>query len=218
MVSRSVFEEVKGKLDMDFENLGTHQVKNVDEPISVYALRGVGITGARGSARKGKALALAAIAACLMALGAWLLWPDAETDAETLPLPDKPSLAVLPFANLSDDTEQEHFADGITEDLITDLSQIEGLFVIARNSVFTYKGIPTKVQEVAADLGVRYVLEGSVRRTGDSVRINAQLIDAREGHHLWAERYDGDASGLFDFQDAVISPLTKSALDACRCV
>ena len=210
VVSRSVFDEVKSKLDMDFEDLGTHQVKNIDEPVSAYALRGVGRTAARGSAKKGKALALAAVIACLMALGSWLLWPDAETDTETLALPDKPSLAVLPFANLSDDIEQGHFADGITEDLITDLSKIEGLFVIARNSVFTYKGKPTKVQEVAADLGVRYVLEGSVRRTDDSIRINAQLIDAREGHHLWAERYDGEASGLFDFQDVVMAQIVAN--------
>ena len=209
-VSRSVFDEVKGKLDMDFEDLGRHQVKNVDEPIYVYALRGVGRTAAGSSAKKGKALALVAVAACLTAFAGWLLWTGTEIEAETLALPDKPSLAVLPFANLSDDIEQEHFADGITEDLITDLSQIEGLFVIARNSVFTYKGKPTKVQEVAADLGVRYVLEGSVRRTDDSIRINAQLIDAREGHHLWAERYEGEASGLFDFQDAVMAKIVAN--------
>ena len=111
-----------------------------------------------------------------------------------LPLPDKPSIAVLPFDSFSSDSEQVYFADGISEDLITDLSKLSGIFVIARNSSWTYKGKPTKVQKVAAELGVRYVLEGSVRRQGDQVRINAQLIDAVNGHHLWAERYDGPFS------------------------
>jgi TolB-like protein len=107
------------------------------------------------------------------------------------PLPDKPSIAVLPFANMSDDPQQEFFSDGMTEDLITDLSKISGLFVIARNSTFVYKGKPVKIRQVAEELGVRYVLEGSVRRAGDQVRINAQLIDSTTGQHLWAERYDG---------------------------
>jgi TolB-like protein len=111
------------------------------------------------------------------------------------PLPDKPSIAVLPFANMSDDPQQEFFSDGMTEDLITDLSKISGLFVIARNSTFVYKGKPVKIRQVAEELGVRYVLEGSVRRAGDQVRINAQLIDSTTGQHLWAERYDGTMKG-----------------------
>ena len=121
----------------------------------------------------------------------------------SLPLPDKPSIAVLPFTNMSDDPKQEYFADGITEDLITDLSKISGLFVIARNSSFTYKGKMVKVKNVARDLGVRYVLEGSVRRAGNELRINAQLIDATTGGHLWAERYDGLNTNVFDLQDKV---------------
>jgi TolB-like protein len=119
------------------------------------------------------------------------------------PLPDKPSIAVLPFTNMSDDPKQEYFADGMTEDLITDLSKISGLFVIARNSSFAYKGQQVKVRQVAEALGVRYVLEGSVRRAGDQVRINAQLIDATSGGHLWAERYDGSLGDIFSLQDQV---------------
>ena len=119
------------------------------------------------------------------------------------PLPDKPSIAVLPFVNMSEDPKQEYFSDGMTEDLITDLSKISGLFVIARNSTFTYKGKVVKVKQVAEELGVRYVLEGSVRRAGDEIRINAQLIDALSGHHLWAERYDRELKDIFFLQDEI---------------
>jgi adenylate cyclase len=126
------------------------------------------------------------------------------------PLPDKPSIAVLPFDNMSGDIEQEYFVDGMTEDLITDLSKISGLFVIARNSVFTYKGKPVKVQEVAEDLGVRYVLEGSVRKAGNSVRINAQLIDAVTGGHVWAERYDDNAEDIFALQDRITQRIVSA--------
>jgi TolB-like protein len=126
------------------------------------------------------------------------------------PLPDKPSIAVLPFVNMSEDSKQEYFSDGITEDLITDLSKIKGLFVIARNSVFTYKGQAVKIRQVAEDLGVRYVLEGSVRRAGDQVRINAQLIDATTGGHLWAERYDGKMENIFALQDRITQKIISA--------
>ena len=119
------------------------------------------------------------------------------------PLPDKPSIAVLPFVNMSGDPKQEFFSDGITEDIITALSKIPKLFVIARNSTFTYKGKPVKVKQVSEELGVRYVLEGSVQKSGDRVRITAQLIDALSGHHLWSERYDRDLKDLFALQDEV---------------
>jgi TolB-like protein/Flp pilus assembly protein TadD len=121
----------------------------------------------------------------------------------TYPLPDKPSIAVLPFANMSDDPKQEYFSDGITEDLITDLSKISGLFVIARNSAFTYKGKPVKIKQVAEELGVRYVLEGSVRKAAEKLRITAQLIDATAGHHIWADRYDGNVGDVFGLQDKI---------------
>ncbi len=126
------------------------------------------------------------------------------------PLPDKPSIAVLPFTNMSGDPEQEYFVDGMTEDLITDLSKLSGLFVIARNSTFTYKGKPVKVRQVAEDFGVRYVLEGSVRRVGEQVRINAQLIDATTGGHLWAERYDGSLTDVFELQDKVTQKIVSA--------
>lgn len=119
------------------------------------------------------------------------------------PLPDKPSIAVLPFDNMSAETEQEYFSDGLTEEIITALSKAPNIFVIARNSTFTYKGKPVKVQQVSEELGVRYVLEGSVRRTGDIVRITAQLIDAIKGLHLWAERYDRNLKDIFAVQDEI---------------
>jgi adenylate cyclase len=126
------------------------------------------------------------------------------------PLLDKPSIAVLPLENLSGDSEQEYFADGMTGDLITDLSRVSGLMVIARNSSFTYKGRAVKVQEVGRELGVRYVLEGSVRRVGDRVRINAQLIDAQSGMHLWADRYDRDFKDILTLQDEVIGMIVQA--------
>ena len=126
-----------------------------------------------------------------------------DTASDDLPLPEIPSIAVLPFTNLSDEQGQEYFVDGMVDDLITDLSKVSNLFVIARNSTFTYKGKAVKVQKIAKDLGVRYVVEGSVRRAGDKVRINVQLIDAIKGHHLWAERYDGILADLFDLQDQI---------------
>jgi adenylate cyclase len=127
-----------------------------------------------------------------------------------LKLPDKPSIAVLPFDNLSNDPEQEYFADGMAEDIITDLSKISGLFVIARNSSFSYKGKQTEVRTIARELGVKYILEGSVRRAGDQVRINAQLIDATTGGHLWAERYDGSATDVFAVQDRITEAIVQS--------
>jgi len=127
-----------------------------------------------------------------------------------LPLPDKPSIAVLPFVNMSGDPEQEYFSDGITEDLITDLSKISGLFVIARNSTFTYKGKPVKVDQVGRELAVRYVLEGSVRKAGNRVRITAQLVDVSTGGHLWAERYDRDLEDIFALQDEVAQKIVSA--------
>lgn len=123
------------------------------------------------------------------------------------PVPDKPSIAVLPFMNMSSDIEQEFFSDGITEDLITDLSKVSGLFVIARNSSFAYKGRSVKVQDIARDLGVRFVLEGSIRKAGNRVRITAQLIDAANGGHLWAERFDRDLTDIFETQDEVVEKI-----------
>ena len=127
----------------------------------------------------------------------------ASKEKMAFPLPDMPSIAVLPFVNMSEDPKQEFFCDGITEEIITALSKVPRLFVIARNSTFTYKGKPVKVKQVSEELGVRYVLEGSVQRSGDRVRITAQLIDALTGHHLWAERYDRDLKDIFALQDEI---------------
>jgi adenylate cyclase len=136
---------------------------------------------------------------------------DGIAPAAAVPaLPDKPSIAVLPFQNLSGDPEQEYFADGISEDLITDLSKVSGLFVIARNSSFIYKGRSVKVQEIGRDLGVRFVLEGSVRKAGNRVRITAQLIDAVNGGHLWAERFDRDLTDIFSTQDEVVEKIVRA--------
>ncbi|HEX9647888.1 MAG TPA: tetratricopeptide repeat protein [Alphaproteobacteria bacterium] len=219
-ISSAVYDAVEGKLDFGFDFLGAQQVKNIAKPVNVYRVRAEPRPAQAGHAKSGvdsrKALigvAAAAVVVALAGVGVWQYRAAAPPDGDAPPalaLPDKPSIAVLPFANLSDDPEQEYFADGLTEDLITDLSKIPDLFVIARNSSFTYKDKPTKVQQVAADLGVQYVLEGSVRRTGDAVRINAQLIDALSGHHLWAERYEGAVAGIFDFHDQVLGQIVAN--------
>jgi TolB-like protein/class 3 adenylate cyclase/Flp pilus assembly protein TadD len=225
-IARNVFNQVKGKLELTFEHLGEKEVKNIAEPVTVYrvtlddkaaALVTPVMQGVTKPKRPWWPLGAAAVAVLVLAVGGALWWhpwaPDVEpasVENMAFPLPEKPSIAVLPFANMSDDPAQEYFADGMTEDLITDLSKISGLFVIARNSAFTYKGKTVKVRQVAKDLGVRYVLEGSVRRVGEEVRINAQLIDATTGGHLWADRYDGTLADVFDLQDKV----TERIVDA----
>jgi TolB-like protein/class 3 adenylate cyclase/rhodanese-related sulfurtransferase/tetratricopeptide (TPR) repeat protein len=222
-VSSTVAEQVRGKVRSDLEDLGEQRVKNIERPVHVYRVdmrpeeSGRADAAEQGGAGALRRAAMAAgVAALVIGGGAmwWQPWAPEEEPASlermALPLPDKPSIAVLPFDNLSGDAEQEYFADGMTDDLITDLSKIAGLFVIARNSTFTYKGKPVKVQQVAEDLGVRYVLEGSVRRIGDQVRINAQLIDALSGHHLWAERYDGSLANIFDMQDKIIGQIVAA--------
>jgi TolB-like protein/Flp pilus assembly protein TadD len=159
-----------------------------------------------------------AVAVVLLALAGASLWlrpwqareERASVERMAFPLPDRPSIVVLPFANMSDDPRQEYFVDGMTEDLITDLAKISGIFVISRNSAFTYKGRSVKIHQVAEDLGVRYVLEGSVRRVGDRVRINAQLIETTTGGHLWAERYDGSMADVFAFQDKVTQRIVEA--------
>lgn len=227
-VSRNVFNQVKGKLALTFEDLGEKQVKNIAEPVAVYRLilddkaaklvSPVALAPVRTG--PGRRLALATgIALGLLGIAGLLWWQPwapmvepASIEAMALPLPDKPSIAVLPFANTSGNSEQDYFADGITDDLITDLSKISGLFVISRNSAFTYKGRAVKVREVAEDLGVRYVLEGSVRRVGDQIRINTQLIDALTGGNVWAERYDREFNNIFAVQDAI----TESVVQALK--
>jgi len=216
-LSRPIFDQIKKQLDLGYEYLGEHEVKNIAEPVQVYRVltepeadgKVIGETKRTKQAWKRVAVAAAVLVLIGMAAAATWLKPWAPTvesasvDRMAYPLPDKPSIAVLPFDNLSGDTGQGHVADGLTEDIITALSQVSSLFVIARNSTFTYKGKPVNVQQVAEDLGVRYVLEGSVQMSGDKVRITAQLVDALAGNHLWAERYDRDMTELFALQDEI---------------
>jgi len=214
-ISEAVHSAIGNKLPLDYESLGEQRVKNIAEPVRAYRVRledEAVPTAAPAGTRSRRRLVIAS--AALVVLGvlaggvAWLKpWPPtiepASDERTAVVLPDKPSIAVLPFANMSGDAEQEYFTDGMTDDLITDLSKVSGLFVIARNSVFTYKGKSVKISQVAEELGVRYVLEGSVRRVGDKVRINAQLIDGNTGGHVWAERYDGSLGDVFSLQDKV---------------
>jgi len=223
-ISDVVFRNVKGKLDLGFADLGPQKVKNIAEPVPTYrVLIDPADVGKIVAARPGNFAVHrwkvgAAITVLLLAVAVGLaIWRPGTPRTEPMhpeslayPLPEKPSIAVLPFTNMSDDPSQDYFADGMTEDLITDLSKISGLFVIARNSVFTYKGKAVKTHRVAEELGVRYVLEGSVRRAGDQVRINAQLIDATTGGHLWAERYDGTLADVFKLQDRVTAQIVAS--------
>lgn len=197
-------------------------MKNIAEPLSVYRIvlddRAAALLTPTATARPrigyrwlagGMALALGSAAAMIW-LQPWQAGFPPDVGHAVLPLPAQPSLAVLPFSNLGDDPQQGYFADGMAEDLITDLSRISGIFVIARNSSWAYRDKPTKVQQIAEELGVRYVLEGSVRRDGELIRINAQLIDALSGYHVWAERYDGAAADVFKLQDKVIGSIVEA--------
>ncbi len=178
-VSGTVFDHVKGKVDLDFADLGEQQVKNIDQPVRVYRIT------LEGESAEGEAHSAATVGPI------------------ELELLQKPAIAVLPFENMSGDPEQEYFSDGVTEDIISELSRFRELFVIARNSSFSYKGKAAKVQDIATDLGVQYVLEGSVRAAGDQIRVTAQLIDAETGHHIWSERYNREITDLFDLQDEI---------------
>ena len=176
-ISGQIFDTIDGKLDADFEDIGPQQVKNIAKPVRAY----------RWTAEQGAAAPAPA---------------SAPLGAEP-PLPDKPSIAVLPFTNMSGDPEQEHLCDGITEDILTELSRFSGLFVIARNTAFTYKGQSVDISRVARELGVRFILEGSVRRSGKRLRITAQLLHGEDGSHVWGERYDGELADVFDLQDEI---------------
>jgi len=218
-ISASVHDQVHDRTDVTYEDMGEQAVKNSERPVRCYRVRRADEaaipTGGGRSRRLAGGLVAAALVLALAAGAAWW-WrqgPGTDTASETrmaLPLPDKPSIAVLPFANISGDPKDAYFVDGMTDDLITDLSRISGLFVIARNSVFTYKGRAVKIQQVAEELGVRYVLEGSLRKAGDQVRINAQLIDAMSGTHLWAERYDRKLDDIFQLQDEVVGKIVAA--------
>jgi len=228
-ISRMAFDNVKNKLDVGYEYLGEHSVKNIAEPVRVYKVlmepeyAGKVIGEEKPKPKQWRFAAVVSAVALMVVAGAFAIWhfyfrlppfEPASIEKMAYSLPDKPSIAVLPFNNMSGDAvlpfnnmsgdpEQEYFSDGLSEEIITALSKITKLFVIARHSTFTYKGKPVKVKQVAEELGVRYVLEGSVRKAKDRVRITAQLIDALTGNHLWAERYDRDLKDIFALQDEI---------------
>jgi adenylate cyclase len=228
-ISGTAYDQVKNKLPLGYQFLGEQTVKNIAEPVRIYKVlmepeaAGKVLGEKKKPARKRLAKVALAIVAVVVIAGAAILYqfvlrpsPSktevASKEKMAFPLPDKPSIAVLPFVNMSEDPKQEYFSDGMTEGIITVLSKVPRLFVVARDSTFTYKGKPVKVKQVSEDLGVRYVLEGSVQRSGDRVRITAQLIDALTGNHLWAERYDRDLKDIFALQDDV----TLKVLTAIR--
>jgi adenylate cyclase len=218
-ISGSAYEQIENKLALGYDYIGEHTVKNIVKPIRVYRVP-TGpetlqkVTAERRPAPGWQRAALAVVIAILVVAGGVAIWRSyrpstppsmevASVEKMSFPLPDKPSIAVLPFANLSGDPEQEYFSDGLTDELIATLSRVPKLFVIARNSTFTYKGKPVKVQQVSEELGVRYVLEGSVRKSVDKIRITVQLIDALNGHHLWARQYDRNLDDIFAVQDEI---------------
>jgi adenylate cyclase len=218
-VSSTVRDALAGRHDLRFEFLGAREIKNIDQPVRVYRMSKGGPTATKplnAPAWRRVAAAAAALAAVgavavfiMMSTDDDLVTPAPVTVSEPEPVREA-SIAVLPFTNMSGDAEQEYFADGISEDLITELSRFEGLLVIARNSTFRFKGEAVDIAEVAAALGVRYVLEGGVRRVDDRVRITAQLIDTETGGHLWAERYDRELTDVFAVQDDVTQQIIEA--------
>jgi len=183
-ISGNTYEQVRDKLDVKFEDLGERQVKNIDRPVRAFRANVGPVEIAKSN--------------------------EVQGDTPPLILPDKPSIAVLPFANMSGDLEQEYFSDGITEDIITALSKFRWFFVIARNSSFAYKKQAIDIKQVGRELGVRYVLEGSVRKAGNRLRITAQLIEAETGNHIWAERYDRNLEDVFELQDEITETISAA--------
>ena len=235
-VARTVRNQIRDKLPYPFEDMGEQSVKNIAKPVRADAISAaavastplVGLPAQFARARYRLPLRLAVVAAGVAAVtaigtAAWWVWPNRNSPTVSAQAPaaasprstpavaaSRLSIVVLPFTNLSNDPEQEYFADGITDDLTTDLSRIAGSFVIARNTAFTYKGKPVEVKQIARDLGVRYVLEGSVRRLGDLVQVNVQLIDGESGAHVWADRFDTDRVNLAKAQDEITGRLART--------
>ncbi len=215
-VSGTVYEHIKDKLSLGYHFLGEQDVKNIPEPVRVYRLltepedAGKLIGVEKKASKKGWLwAAAAAVVVAVVGLGIWQFYlrppplEPASVEKMAFPLPEKPSIAVLPFDNLSGDQSQDYVADGISEGIISSLSKIPDMLVIARNSTFVYKGKAVKVNQVAEELGVKYVLEGSVQRSGENLRVTAQLVNALEGHHLWSEKYDRNTKDLFAVQDDI---------------
>jgi adenylate cyclase len=228
-ISGTAFDHVKNKLNLGYKYLGEQTVKNILEPVRVYQVlmepeaAGKVIGEKKVKPRQWQRTAIGLVVAVIVVAAAVVVWrfylrptsPPVEVASKekmAFPLPDMPSIAVLPFKNLSGEREQEFLADGITESIIGAISRVSGLFVIASNSVFTYKGKPVRVQTVSEELGVRNILEGTVQRAGQQLRVNAQLIDATTGRHLWSEKYDRQMKDLFSVQDHI----SKEILTALR--
>jgi TolB-like protein/class 3 adenylate cyclase len=222
-LSGAVRDQIGSRLPVGLISLGEQQVKNIAEPVRVFKVGGAPGQGSPPSSRRRRAVMLfPAVLALIAAAGAaWWLWPGRHSEPqprqeESTNAPVQPysaprlSIVVLPFANLSNDPQQEYFADGITEDLTTDVARIQGSQVLARNTAFTYKGKSFDAKQIGRELGVRYVLEGSVQRSGNKVRINVQLVDAATGAHLWAERFDRDISDLFAVQNEITARIARS--------
>jgi TolB-like protein/class 3 adenylate cyclase len=204
VVSRTVCTQVKNKLSVGFESLGEQRVKNIDEPIGVFRIAAAGAAPRRFRLRRLAAttrwILSAAILMLLLLIAGGAFWMLNRQPSAAPPVFDRPSIAVLPFSNLADDPKWERFADGVTEDIITDLSHSKDLYVIARNSTMIYKDKPIDIRQIGRDLGVHYVLEGSIQGAGDKVRVTAQLIDTASGSHVWSERYDRTADDIFAVQ------------------
>jgi adenylate cyclase len=225
-ISGTAYDQVENKLSIGYEYLGEQTVKNITKPVRVYrVLMGPDVTGKvvgekKIEPRRWQRPTLALVVVFIFLITIVAIWkyytpPTSKTEVASkekmaYPLPDKPSIAVLPFVNMSEDKSQEYFSDGLTEEIITALSKTPKLFVIARHSTFAYKGKPVKVRQVAEELGVQYVLEGSVRKSEDRVRITAQLIDALKGHHLWAERYDRTLKDILAIQDEIAKKIVTA--------
>jgi adenylate cyclase len=232
-ISGTVYDALGNKLPLDFKSLGELKVKNIAQPVRAYSVQlaaGAELPTPAEHTQHGKSVTVSGeklkfqqwwlaiflvVFIAVLALLSWLQpWQQKERSIDTESIvatsADTPSIAVLPFDNMSGDSEQEYFSDGISEDIITKISQLKNLAVIARNSSFTYKGTNTKVQDIGKDLGVQYVLEGSVRKVDDRIRITAQLIDSRNGHHLWAEKFDRKLTDVFAVQDEITDRITSA--------
>ena len=226
-ISKTAFDQIETKLPLGYEYLGDQTVKNIAKPVGAYRVLmdpRVTVAGAKDKKppvpvwpRKRVFAGAAAILLVLIGVAVWnFYWrppkiEPASKEKMAFPLPDKASIAVLPFVNMSGDPKDEYLSDGITEQIITGLSRIDKMLVIARNSTFVYKGKPVKVQKVAEELGVRYVIEGSVQKFGDKVRITAQLIDALTGRHIWSEKYDRELEDIFALQDEITMKIVGGA-------
>jgi len=215
-ISHSAYDQIKNKLKFGYEYLGEHKVKNIREPVKAYRvlmapeLEGKLIDFEKKTSKAMWMKTAAVIAFILIGLIIYQVYKNKKVLPEREASTENPSIAVLPFDNMSKDPDQNYFSDGISEDIITDLSKISDLIVIARNSSFAYKGKSVNVRQIGQDLKVRYLLEGSIQKAGDQVRINVQLIDAAKGHHLWADRYDGDMSDIFALQDKITSKIISA--------